>query len=466
MDNENAQMAGGHCMGFSVTALRMFTGTLRPQKFGAKKPIDLDIPGTPTLQSTIAENWVFQDLPGVDRHKVMGSPNHILRSLQNSLAGGSDTYTIGILNDTGGHAVTPFAIEDKGGGIKNVLIYDNNFPAVIRAIRFDTNSNTWLYHGGPNPKDLHEVYQGNADAPNMELFPTNPGLPQQPCPFCSGAASTSSGGKVGKALSKSRQYDEITLKGNPVNHAHLVLTDEQGRQTGFVNGKIVNQIPGVRVNRSLTIQNWREAPEPTYRIPTGGYVRVTIDGSDLARPDKESINLIGPAREFEIDDIHLTPGKKDYVTFKAGGAGVNYETKATIGSAPSLFAGITEGSGRNFTAYEFAATAPGIEGALNLALVYDRKAGAFGIDTEGTTGDLARAGYPGKALYVLNLTKSTTDGKVVGWTTNPRTFFLRGGEPGETAVIDYRSAQASQKTVPVTILGAHNRTRMAKAYRG
>ena len=46
-----------------------------------------------------------------------------------------------------------------------------------------------------------------------------------------------------------------------------MLRDVQGRVTGFVDGRIVNGIPGVRILTTLTSQNWRFAPEPTYLIP-------------------------------------------------------------------------------------------------------------------------------------------------------------------------------------------------------
>jgi hypothetical protein len=61
-----------------------------------------------------------------------------------------------------------------------------------------------------------------------------------------------------------------------------------------VGGLIINQIPGAVVNRNLSVQNWREAPEPAYRIPVGLGVEVTIDGSGLAKPDREEVTLIGP----------------------------------------------------------------------------------------------------------------------------------------------------------------------------
>ncbi|MCU1676938.1 MAG: hypothetical protein JWM93_1696, partial [Frankiales bacterium] len=41
MATQNDAMAGGHCMGFSVAALRMFSKAIKPQTYGARRTIDL-----------------------------------------------------------------------------------------------------------------------------------------------------------------------------------------------------------------------------------------------------------------------------------------------------------------------------------------------------------------------------------------------------------------------------------------
>ena len=45
-----------------------------------------------------------------------------------------------------GHAVTPYAIEDRGGGVHLVRVYDNNFPdETSRYLVINTTSDTWSY---------------------------------------------------------------------------------------------------------------------------------------------------------------------------------------------------------------------------------------------------------------------------------------------------------------------------------
>ena len=65
MEVENERMAGGHCMGFSVTA-NQFCGEVRDaDDYGGGDPVDSRCRGNIDLQSLIAENWTYQDLPSV-----------------------------------------------------------------------------------------------------------------------------------------------------------------------------------------------------------------------------------------------------------------------------------------------------------------------------------------------------------------------------------------------------------------
>ncbi|MGI9188064.1 MAG: hypothetical protein ACR2J9_11220 [Gaiellales bacterium] len=42
---------------------------------------------------------------------------------------------------TGGHAITPIALSDRGGGLFDIAVWDNNFPGRVRAVHVDTNAN-------------------------------------------------------------------------------------------------------------------------------------------------------------------------------------------------------------------------------------------------------------------------------------------------------------------------------------
>ena len=200
----------------------------------------------------------------------------------------------------------------------------------MRAIEVDANEDTWSYVGGPDPSNVDELYEGDADTQSMSLFPNSPGDENtQPCPFCTGEGVDPNDPATGSVLGAAEQYDQISLAGDPVNHAHLVLKDGNGKVTGYVGGKLVNGIPGVRVQRTLASQNWNGAPEPTYLVPKDTEITATIDGANLTKPDKETITLIGTGVYAEVDDINVTPGSKNVVEFQGGENGIIFHTDPT-----------------------------------------------------------------------------------------------------------------------------------------
>src|SRR5437660_1334619 len=83
---------------------------------------------------------------------------------------GGEVYSLGFYKDTTkqiGHAVTPYAVEDKGGGKFAVLIYDNNHPGIPRAISFDRNADSWSYDAARNPNDPTWHFAGDAQTLTM-----------------------------------------------------------------------------------------------------------------------------------------------------------------------------------------------------------------------------------------------------------------------------------------------------------
>lgn len=427
MDNQNAAMAGGHCMGFSVAALRFYDGNRSLASFGSASSTDqLEIQGDTNLQSTIAEDWTFQNLPEVQGAEVKGTPTEVLDQLTSALKDKSEYYTIAIFkrDGTGGHAITPYAVEDQGNGKQNVLVYDNNFPGVTREISFDRNADTWSYVGGPNPDDTNQQYEGDASTKSLSLFPTSPGEQQQPCPFCNGQNDSSSTSSTGSTLGAAQQYNEITLNGNPDNHAHVVLTDDQGRRTGVIDGKQVNDIPGVTVVKNIANQTWAATPEPTYHVPVAENVTVAIDASALEKPDTEELNLVGPGSYTQVSEIKLEPGQKDEVQFNTDGLGYVYKTDSRQAESPILAAGV-QGKSAD---YGFAVKALNVQGGSNVELKLDRANEQL---------DIGDAGTAGAGDYVISVYREDDHSKTQ-WTSTDEPVRLEGGA---IAHVDYGNAQ-------------------------
>jgi hypothetical protein len=392
LEQSNQIMDGGHCYGFSVATLRLFKGEIKVSQFGADTITALEIANNEALQREIGYSFIFQTFDSVNNGVLKGTPNEMLDKMIEIFSKGKDereTYTIGFfkLEGGGGHAVTPYAVEDRGDGKFGVLIYDNNYPLVARDIIFDRNANTWIYNAATNPNEPSSEYKGNAESKSLQLMPTTPGTSQQPCPFCAG----SGGGGSAAGLAAGPTYNEIYLDANPADHGHLVITDAQGRRTGYVNNKLVNDIPGAKVDQSFMNDDWRINDEPSYRIPTGIGFTVTIDGSPLKKADTENVVMIGPGYDIGIDSIELQPGQKDTITFSPDGRSITYKSSQT--ESPTIIVGL-DGTDAD---YEFEVKSVKAPAGATITVNLDTAGKALSVNTSGA------------GTYAMALTRITSD---------------------------------------------------------
>jgi hypothetical protein len=381
MNQQNQGMDGGHCYGFSVTSLRMFTGQANPADYGGAQTIELPLQGNEKLQREIAYSFVFQGFNPVRSSVIAGTPSQILDKLIEVLKAGksaSDSYTIGFFkaDGTGGHAVTPYAVEDRGNGIYALMIYDNNYPKEARAILFDRNADTWNYTTTTNPSEPTSEYQGNAQTQSLFLFPTTPGLQQQACDFC--AAATTGGSQGNRLAAAKLDYNEIYLDGDPVTHGHLLIIDENGKQYGYTpDGKFVAEIDGVKSERVFSSLD-DDTPEPTYFVPTNMTFQITIDGTPLQEADPTDVTMIGPGYDLGVWDINLEPGQQDTLVVAPNGDQLSYTTKSS--ESPSIVFGV-QLTGSD---YEFEIKGVDVEGGGTINVSLDTKEGFMTIDTDGT----------------------------------------------------------------------------------
>jgi hypothetical protein len=441
MNNQNEGMAGGHCQGFSVAALRMYNEDLDQEDFGADTTAALEIVGNDSLQASIAEHFVYQFLPPIVEARVKGAPSDVLDRLIEALNSSDELYTLGVYKPdlTGGHAITPFAVEDKGDGEYAILVYDNNFPGTTRAVQVNTNDETWNYVSGTNPDDLGQVYEGNAETQTLELDPTKPGDTLAPCPFCEGGEATDGGESKGSVLPEGERYTEITLGGDPRNHPHLVFTDDDGRQTGIVGGKMLQDIPDVEVVKTYATQNWEGSPEPRFRLPEGANYTITVDGTDLEKTATTNIDLVGNGLVIEIEDIKVAPGQKDEMALP-GGYGITYQSNSDEEIAPNIFAGLVEDD----AAYNFAASAVGLKKGSTISLLVEQEEKVVILDSTGSEGADGTNG-----LWILQLTKADAEGNIAQWQNAG--LELNGAEE-EKAGFEYDESPTAGKPLPLVLL--------------
>jgi hypothetical protein len=434
LNSTNAAMADGHCYGFSVAAELLWQQKLNPKKFGAGTTPFLSITDNQALQSQIAYDWSMQTLPSVQSQRISGTPNQILAKLRQVLtAHPSDTYTIAIWkrDGSGGHAITPFAVVNKGSGQFDVLIYDNNFPDVTRTISFNTKADTWSYAASSIPTEPDAIYEGDAVTKTITLFPTSPGLGVQPCPFCGKVPSAGTTGTVGAT-------EQIYLAGGAINRAGLMITDTSGHRLGVVNGSLVNEIPGSEINPVISSSTWTNKITPNYVVPANGTYTLALDGSALTGPDTETVGIIGPSFALSVDNVAMRPGDKDSLT------AAPYATKMSYTVSRPKSVTLELGVSDNQADYAFTVSGlsarPG--GVVSLTL-----------PAESSNLTVANAGTSGTSKVDVQATR---------YTAKTTTTFSHQGIPlagGDTALLQFGHWTATGQGIPlVTSHGGHRST--------
>lgn len=418
MNEANAAMSGGHCEGMAVLSQLFYYGQEDPKQFGDNRTYDLSIRNK-DLQREIAYWWVTQSTRPGGTRKVNASPRAVVETLIDSFGKGKNAdewWVVGIYqrDGGGGHAITPIGVESMGGDKYDILVYDNNWPGEERRINVDVRRNTWYYLAATNPNQREAVYEGDADTQTLEIVAISPRLQQQACTFCSGRGAVAEA--PGTRSLAQQQYYEIYLDGK----TDLLITDEQGRQIGYSDGKLVNDIPEAEMDTwRYGMDVWDVAYEPIYKMPVGSTFGISVIGANLTEPSTATVTIIGPGFYMEISDIWLEPGEVDALGVANDGKFFGLSYLSTYTETPLISMGIEQED----VSYAFMAQAtdlPGDEDTINVGI--DLEAGQFVLNSSENKQ---------KGVYDVYVLRLTPDGEEAfgtsGLTLNP----------GNTIYLDY-----------------------------
>ena len=343
----NQSMAGGHCVGFAVSSMILFQRPQNRMRFGGDTTFAIPFAGNANVQGFIAYAFTYQLLPQVNPVEL--SPAQAIAYLQQAFSQGSaDAPTLGISKldasgeQTAGHRITPVALDNLGNGKFNILVYDNNYPGVVRTVAVDQFANTWSYEASPNPSEPSDTYAGTGSVNRMRFTPTRL-LGVQPCPFCEGA----------------RADDQVRLEGRFSDHGDLLIQDANGRRLGSVDGHQVDEMPAGSMQQLDMNRVWLGEDEPLYRIPASGGYTISLIGR-LHHPDRERVSLVGPGISLRVSNILLNPGQTDRVRVSGDGHRVSYQTGDVRGENPTIELGVQEpGADHTFKFRQLDETVPG-----------------------------------------------------------------------------------------------------------
>jgi hypothetical protein len=414
MQEVNEYMDGGHCEGMAVLSLLMYVDEVDPNQFGGESASQLSL-SNQALQREIAYWWATQATTPATSVRIDSSPRAVVDALietYTSYPAADESWVMGIYMPdwSGGHAITPFAVEDVGDGIYNILVYDNNWPDQIRKLLVDYEANTWSYQASTNPNEPESLYEGDQSTQSLEIIGLSKRLVQQDCDFCAGSGQGYLG--KGRGLAAATQsYNQIWLNGQ----ADLLITTTDGKRLGFDGGEFVNEIPGAESkNMKFGVDIWDINNEPVYYIPLGVEFSIKVDASRATAGITSSVAMIGPGYNLVIADLYLDPGEADVITVSPDGSKLAYSTE--YNDAPDMIFGVETPAAD----YEFIVAALNIEAGAEFVIELDITNGLLSINTDNTTEF---------GSYEIVMDRIADDGE--SWFQNDDIYL----EPGDTAYL-------------------------------
>lgn len=310
----NTFLNSGRCEGLAALSQALFLRRLTPEQLepGVRRAYDLQRsdPDVSEMVSLYAVTQFLEPVASTTAASRSMTPAEILDALVAGLQPGADPPTLGMYNpNLGGHAVTPFAVEDAGAGLFRVWVYDNNFPGSAKYLEIDRVANTWRYSmAALNPSHDPEPWTGDAQSFSLDLTPASARSGQFVCPFCQPAQPTAP------------QIRQLVASGG----TRMLVVDEEGRRIGYVGDLFVNEIPGAF---RLT---WKGGTLPAdasiYYVPPDLELSVTLTGQrEGDEAAGERFAMFAPGSALTFDGLSLKRGQQDYLSVARDGR-VRYET--------------------------------------------------------------------------------------------------------------------------------------------
>ncbi len=179
-----AQANGGHCFGLAAAASALYNGQITPNQLGSGLVLSANTLPT-AAQRTITRLFISQFFGGGNSVDYESTPTTVLQTLINDLRGGVTPYILVMSGPVGGHAITPYAVYDRGNGLYDIAVYDNNWPNQERAVHVDTIANTFEYQGQTNPAEASLLWSSQ-DNGFIGLASVADTLGPLTCPICRG----------------------------------------------------------------------------------------------------------------------------------------------------------------------------------------------------------------------------------------------------------------------------------------
>lgn len=214
------QGLGGHCFGIAAAAAALYNGQLPANQVGAS---GLGInalnpmlnPATQTITRLFGTQYLAPNM--LDDLKAGQSPTQLVQTLIQTLPSGTVPFVLTVFGGVGGHGITPYAVLDRGNGLYDIAVYDNNFPLRALAVTVDTTTDSFVYTSAVNPGSPSYTWS-TANQSTIDLVKVDDLLAQQPCPVCRGKdqGTMLAFSSVSKANAEAINILMLDLEGQPL----------------------------------------------------------------------------------------------------------------------------------------------------------------------------------------------------------------------------------------------------------
>ncbi|MFM7248000.1 MAG: hypothetical protein ACKO2Y_11100 [Actinomycetota bacterium] len=308
-ESYNNGMDGGHCFGIAGTASQIFDGDLPLPAIGSAFRPPYRTPWSSTMTRTIARNFAWQYANDAGQYSV--SPTESVKVLRQGLKAGAAPYVLALWETppaTGGHAVTPTALYDRGNGLYDIAVWDNNYPGRVRAVHIDTTAN-----GGKGSMQ-YLMFTSPGQPPTMasgdfSLVPAAKLLGRQPCPFCESAAGTT-----------------LTIDAVVVPSGGTVDVDVVG-----LDGK---DIEGLEAFPAIDPPGDGMQTFPVVTVPAGVAFRVVLSTRGIADAVTTSVTAQTGDGTWIASNLAIRPKSRDVITFRPDRESIAFTS--TTGTDPTL----------------------------------------------------------------------------------------------------------------------------------
>jgi hypothetical protein len=337
--------SGGSCFGMASSSLVLYQNSYHAWDVGTPRTVNLPAwPVFPTFLTT-ATDWVeyyhtrqADAACQADMQEYYGN-TVVYNELKNRMASGNwelDPMVLGffILND-GGHAVVPYRIEESADHQTALIrVYDNNMPNQERTIKVNLTADT--------------AWSDNYGVLTL----------------------------VGISLSAIQQEPQMGVYDTVTQGSHLIYTDTNGNQMGYLNGEFVDNIDGAYQVQLLEAggSNFHE----TYSV---GNLMIKRDLLGTA----DGITQLSIARPGGLALIiaQVSPGSDDEIQVPPDGGSVQFTAGAGTSSLELVLDRENDESARQASVYNFA-----VENGGTVQLLFPPGSDIVGFINKGTAKEI------------------------------------------------------------------------------